>query len=233
MGRNKTKADDNGREQTPIAEKRRAQIISTAVQLFAERGYFQTTIEDISNAIGIGKGLIYRYFKDKNDVLYCALCAVLDIYRRENVVQMIDSLGPLAALRRILELNCTMAEQHTQEVILAYRSSKDLTPEERLGIKRIESEIVAEIEQCLRACMDAGLMQPLDARIMAYQYIMLGHTWALKRWALHDSYSMAAFLAEGERLLIRPFLTAAGRRKFAALEASRPPRKAAVHAGAR
>ena len=202
-------------EQSTIAEKRRQQIIATAVALFAERGYFQTKIEDISNAIGVGKGLIYRYFKDKNDVLFCALCAVLKVYQQENVVQLMMTLGPLAALRSILEVNCAMAHEHPQEVILAYRSTKDLMPEQRHQIMLIETEIAREIEQCLRACIAAGLMEPLDVKIMAYQYIMLGHTWALKSWALRGSYSMDNYLAEGERLLLLPYLTSAGRKKLA------------------
>ncbi|MCL4696590.1 MAG: TetR family transcriptional regulator, partial [Burkholderiaceae bacterium] len=41
-----------------LAEQRSAQILAAAVTLFAERGYVDTKIEDISNAIGVGKGLI-------------------------------------------------------------------------------------------------------------------------------------------------------------------------------
>jgi len=203
-------------EPLSIAERRREQIVAAAVALFAERGYFQTTIEDISNAIGIGKGLIYRYFKDKNDVLFWALCSVLNVYEPENFVPPPGSGGSLAVLRRVLAISCRMAQEHTQEVILAYRSTKDLMPEQRRQIKLIETTIARKIEQCLRACIAEGLLQPLDVKIMAYQYIMLGHTWALKHWALRSHYTVDDYLAAGERLLILPFLTAAGRKKLKA-----------------
>ena len=58
-------ADEGAAEALTVPEKRRAQIIETAIRLFSEHGYFQTTIDDIANAIPISKGLVYKYFKDK------------------------------------------------------------------------------------------------------------------------------------------------------------------------
>lgn len=197
-----------------VAERRREQIADAAVALFAQRGYVNTTIEDISNKVGVGKGLIYRYYKDKQDVLFHSLCAVLEKYKKENVPALLETLGPLAALKKILSINCALAQEHAQEVILAYRTTKDLDADQQRRIKAIEQDIVGEIEHCLNACIGEGSMNPLNVRIMAYQYVMFGHTWALKQWALSPQFTVAEFVAEGEKLLIEPFLTAAGRRRF-------------------
>ena len=197
-----------------VAERRTEQIANAAVALFSERGYVQTTIEDISNEVGVGKGLIYRYFEDKREVLFSALCAVLDKYRKENIVALLKEVGPLEALKRVLAINCTISQEHAPEVILAYRSTKDLMPEQRRKIKEIETEIVGEIRQCLDACIRAGLMHPFDVKIMGYQYLMFGHMWALKNWALNKDFTVYEFVAAGEKLLIVPFLTESGRRKM-------------------
>ena len=125
-----------------LAERRRQQICDAAVALFAERGYVETKIEDISNSIGVGKGLIYRYFEDKQDVLFHALCTVLDKYRSENFLGQLRTLGPLPALRHLLSFHCTQAQLHTQEVILAYRSTKDLSPEQRKAYYDAENKAV-------------------------------------------------------------------------------------------
>jgi AcrR family transcriptional regulator len=197
-----------------LAERRRQQICDAAVALFAEHGYVNTKIEDISNSIGVGKGLIYRYFQDKQDVLFHALCTVLDKYRSENFLGQLQTLGPLPALRHLLSFHCTQAQLHTQEVILAYRSTKDLSPEQRSRIKALESALVAEIRQCLEACIRDGLMRPFNVDIMAYQVLMFGHTWALKLWTLGKKFTVLEFVAEGEQLLIVPFLTETGRRAY-------------------
>lgn len=199
-----------------VAARRTEQIANAAVALFSERGYVPTTIEDISNEIGVGKGLIYRYFKDKQDVLFRALCAVLEKYKKVNVTALVEELGPLDALRRMLAIDCSLAEEHAREVTLAYRSTKDLDQEQRLRIMVIETEIVGQLRQCLEACIQAGLMHPLDVRIMGYQFLMFGQTWALKKWALGKEYTLSDYVAAGEDLLIVPFLTDAGRRKMTA-----------------
>jgi AcrR family transcriptional regulator len=200
-----------------LAEQRTEQICRAAVALFAQRGYVETKIEDISNAIGVGKGLIYRYFRDKQDVLFHALCAVLAEYKSEKFVgRPRDNESPVAALRRMLRVHCGVAHEHTRETLLAYRSTKDLSPEQREHIKALENETVEEFRRRLEATAAAGLMVLPDARIVASQMLMYAHTWALKRWALEPEVSLERYVTAGEKLLIDPFLTAAGRRESAA-----------------
>ena len=48
-------------------------ILQAAIQLFGDRGYENTSIEQLAKAAGIGKGTIYGYFTTKRDILY-AFC---------------------------------------------------------------------------------------------------------------------------------------------------------------
>ncbi len=54
-------------------ERRRAEtrerIFRAAMQLFAERGFFATTVEDITEAADVGKGTFFNYFPSKEHVL--------------------------------------------------------------------------------------------------------------------------------------------------------------------
>jgi AcrR family transcriptional regulator len=49
----------------------REKIIKHALKIFAQKGYFRTTVDDIAQATGVGKGTVYLYFKDKAN-LYVA-----------------------------------------------------------------------------------------------------------------------------------------------------------------
>lgn len=203
----------------PIAARRRQQIVDAAVLLFSERGYYRTTIEDISREINVGKGLIYRYFEDKSDVLFSAICAVLDEYHRADVAEIQKAAGPLSALIRLLAMHCSIAEEHTRETVLAYRSTKDLNPDQRRQIKDLELGIVRQFRRYLSACVHEKLMiAQVDTDVMAYGYVMFGHTWALKNWALRDIVSSAEYVSQGEQLLIYPFLSDAGKVEFARLK---------------
>lgn len=43
-------------------------ILSAAIEVFHEKGFSNTSIQDIANRAGIGKGTIYEYFKSKEEL---------------------------------------------------------------------------------------------------------------------------------------------------------------------
>lgn len=52
-----------------IQESRRKQILDAAILLFDQQGFSATKISDISEKAGISKGLVYRYFNSKEEIL--------------------------------------------------------------------------------------------------------------------------------------------------------------------
>lgn len=48
----------------------RAEISTAAIALFAERGYGSTTMEDVATAAGVSRRTAYRYFSNKEDLLF-------------------------------------------------------------------------------------------------------------------------------------------------------------------
>ena len=52
-----------------IRNERKQSIIQAAFKLFALRGYHRTSISEIAQEAGISKGLMYTYFKNKEDLL--------------------------------------------------------------------------------------------------------------------------------------------------------------------
>ncbi|MFD4457860.1 TetR/AcrR family transcriptional regulator [Nocardia sp. NPDC058480] len=47
----------------------RREIVDTAFDCFAEKGYHATGIADIATRLGIGHGTFYRYFANKRDII--------------------------------------------------------------------------------------------------------------------------------------------------------------------
>ena len=52
-------------------EIRRAEIMDASMLLFMEKGYANTTTQDIVDKVNISRGLLYYHFKNKEDILYC------------------------------------------------------------------------------------------------------------------------------------------------------------------
>lgn len=51
-----------------IADRARADILSAAATCFMERGYTETSIDDVAHALGATKGRIYHHFRSKADL---------------------------------------------------------------------------------------------------------------------------------------------------------------------
>jgi TetR/AcrR family fatty acid metabolism transcriptional regulator len=54
--------------QERIADKRRL-ILDAAIKVFAKKGYHRSRVSDIADEAGIAYGLVYHYFKNKEEVL--------------------------------------------------------------------------------------------------------------------------------------------------------------------
>ena len=52
-----------------VREQKKALIMETAMELFAKEGYYTTSINKIAKKAGIAKGLLYNYYKSKEDLL--------------------------------------------------------------------------------------------------------------------------------------------------------------------
>ncbi len=75
----------------------RALVGEVALRLFRERGFEQTTVDDIAAALGIGRRTLFRYFPSKNDIVWGEFDGVLDRLRaelaaRDPAAPMMDTL---------------------------------------------------------------------------------------------------------------------------------------------
>ncbi len=50
-----------------LTQKGKQKLFDAAINLFESQGYFATTIEQITAEAGVSKGLVYHYFKSKED----------------------------------------------------------------------------------------------------------------------------------------------------------------------
>lgn len=64
-----TESTGTGRPGRP-AVTTRGELERVALELFAERGFEETTVEDIASAAGIGRRTFFRYFASKNDAVW-------------------------------------------------------------------------------------------------------------------------------------------------------------------
>lgn len=87
------------------------ELSTIALQLFLERGYEETTVEDIAAAAGIGRRTLFRYFPSKNDLPWGDFDALLTMMR-EHLRDLRPDVPVMEALRgAIIEFNRFPPEQ--------------------------------------------------------------------------------------------------------------------------
>lgn len=59
----------NGMKQEKGMESKNRQIIDAAIEKFSEKGFAKTTMQEIAESAGVGKGTIYRFFDSKEDMV--------------------------------------------------------------------------------------------------------------------------------------------------------------------
>ena len=78
-------------------EVKKDKIIEKSMELFCEKGYRTTKVEEITKELGISKGNFYTYFNSKEEVLY----EVLNIMKNERI-RMMEEINTDKAPKEVL-----------------------------------------------------------------------------------------------------------------------------------
>lgn len=108
-------------------ERRRGEVIAAAAKVFAERGYHETTIEDLIEASGMTRGGLYHYTESKRDLLL----AVIDELMRPLLAQAQEMMSqpqpPEVHLRQLLRLWLAHVASHRNHMIVFSQERQTLS----------------------------------------------------------------------------------------------------------
>jgi AcrR family transcriptional regulator len=177
-----------GRRERHRAEMRE-RIYRAALQLFAERGFLETTVEHITEAADVGKGTFFNYFPTKEHVLGC--------YGEERLQQIELSLerargGKESVLDVLRDLATDLAGQSSESPDLlrsVFAANASCAPVRAELQKRIQRgrELLAEI---LAIGQERGEVRPdISAAELGHliRLIFMGVTIA---WAINPESSL-------------------------------------------
>lgn len=182
---------------------RRRQLLDAAVRVMERTGFHQMSMQALADEAQVSVGLIYKYFGGKEDILLATIVDILDAFRDQLEPAMAaagdDPVERFATgFRRYLEV----VDENLDAVVLTYRESRTLTPEGRARIKELEIATSEPLRTALREAIAAGLVHEVDVDLVAFDAVMLAHTWALKRWHFGPRHSVDEYGAAQLRLLL-------------------------------
>ena len=153
------------RKLTSRGRDRRSAIIKKATKLFAEQGYHPTSVQDIVDALGVGKGVFYWYFPSKDELLKEILRASLFDLRTTQQKAIGDSDNPLERLERGIRASVGWYANNQDLLrVTMFCFTEQQFARALLKGRRVS---IADTAQHISEAVDQGLIAPCDTTLVA------------------------------------------------------------------
>ncbi|MGW2013819.1 TetR family transcriptional regulator [Streptomyces sp. NPDC001927] len=157
----------------------RDSLIAAAFQLFLERGYEQTTVDDIVTLAGVGRRSFFRYFPSKEDVVFPDHeQSLADM--TEFLAASADTDDPLVRICDATRLVMRMYAENPTFSVQRYRLTREVT-----GLRTYELSVVWRYEKTLGDYLRTRWADRRDGTLRANVVaasVVAAHNHALRHW---------------------------------------------------
>jgi AcrR family transcriptional regulator len=165
------------------ATTRQERILDAALDVFAEHGYQQATVDDIASSARTSKGGIYFHFPGK-DAIFLALLDRSANLLLTRVGERIDAEpDPIARVDAALLALVRTFGSHRSLARLFLVEARGAGPKFHTRLADVQARFVEFLRQQLDAAVSQGQIQPLDADVASQAWFgalnQVVTTWAL------------------------------------------------------
>ncbi len=185
-------------------EERRKELLLTARKLFVQKGYDQTSINDILEIVDIAKGTFYYYFSSKEEVLEAIIMDIVNegVTRAEHILQ--DTSFPV--LNRIVMAVMAQTPDFEGALDLAEEMHKVKNAKlEQLYRKTMLKKMISVLEGAMKEAQELGIVHTDYPKECIESLLLMGHMmfdcdtfeWKSEEYPV----KVRAFLCNAERIL--------------------------------
>jgi AcrR family transcriptional regulator len=149
-----------------VSEERRNQILDSAIKVFTRKGFANARMDDVAAESGLSKGLLYWYFKSKEEVIIAIADLLFGVEFHQMEKLSSDGRTAQACLEKFLDLFIDdlrgilkVAPVIYEFYALAFRNAIV-----RRAMQRYLQRFLAFMEPVIRRGMEGGEFAPGDAR---------------------------------------------------------------------
>lgn len=164
-----------------MAVDRRKMIVEAAEKSFSMFGYKATTMDQVAKIANVGKGTIYTFFKNKEELFHEIMSSLV----KEMVAEAENVILPNApftenvhrALFRLLEFR----SQHQLMMKLVQEETEMGTIAVAEMLQHVENEIIAYLKKKMDTAIEKGSIPPANSELLSFlllkMYIALVSDW--------------------------------------------------------
>ncbi|MDN7228881.1 TetR/AcrR family transcriptional regulator [Planococcus liqunii] len=147
----------------------KAELIKESINLFVEKGFSATSIQDIVDKLGVTKGSFYYHFKSKEALLmHIHLSYIDDLLKRQKTILETEKEAR-GKLVKVVELLIHDIEKQGALGRVYYREIRHLTPENAATIRKKRAEFRDRIESIIKEGIENGeFRKNLEAKMITF-----------------------------------------------------------------
>ena len=157
------------------------ELLARAADLFAERGYNGTSLQDIAEAMGMTRPAIYHYFENKDALLVALVDGVTE--GREELLRSIrrnPDLTPEMKLQQAMHEMARQVAEYSARYRLLILSNSDLPKHIAAQNDRARRDVTEHLVAIILEGIAAGTFHDVDARLASY--VSLGMCNSIAWW---------------------------------------------------
>jgi AcrR family transcriptional regulator len=121
---------------------RRDQILETAAELFAAKGFHGVSVSEIGRACGISGPALYKHFESKDAVLAAMLVGISEQLLDEGRARVGQAGSAREALESLVAWHTDFALRHRSLIVVQDRDWQSLPPAARERVRHLQREYV-------------------------------------------------------------------------------------------
>jgi AcrR family transcriptional regulator len=160
---------------------RKKLILEAATKSFSLFGYKATTMDQVAKIANVGKGTIYTFYKNKEELFKEIVQRMIEEMKYEAEQSLDDQLSFFENLHRAVYRILEFRQEHQLSLKLLQEEREIGTSAVQEMVNEMEEAIVSYIKEKLKIAIDKGYIQPCDPEITAFlmlkMYLALIFDW--------------------------------------------------------
>jgi len=166
----------HGAAKTPARRQRRkdarpSEIIAAAIEIFGERGFGKTRLEDVARRAGVAKGTVFVYFPSKEDLFRAVAQTVLSSHLERlhstaaNLDRPVSEVVPLLLMLAAAAMSEGRVPMMMRLLVAESRTFPDLA---RVWHDEVVSKVLGLLTAALERAQARGEIRRGNARLQAF-----------------------------------------------------------------
>lgn len=154
--------------------KRRAQIAEAAMELFDERGYHATGMEDIASAVGMRASSLYNHYGSKQEVLADIAISSMEALLRFHATGYSPMKTSADKLFASMKYHTIFHAEQARRARIVNSEIRALQEPSRSIVVQMRRDYVARWMAIVREGIDSGVFVADDVKIVSWALIDMG-----------------------------------------------------------